>query len=36
MNIGHASPIGLLPLGIEYQIDLDNKTIAFKESGVKV
>ena len=36
VNIGHASPIGLLPLGIEYQIDLDNKTIAFKESGVKV
>lgn len=36
VNIGHASPTGLLPLGIEYQIDLDNKTIAFKESGVKI
>lgn len=36
VNIGHASPTGLLPLGIEYQIDLDNKAIAFKESGVEI
>lgn len=36
VNIGHASPTGVLPLGIEYQIDLDNKTITFKESGVSI
>ena len=36
VNIGHASPTGLLPLGIEYQIDLDSKTITFKESGVSI
>lgn len=26
VNVGHASPIGILPLGIEYEIDLDQKT----------
>ena len=36
VNIGHAAPMGLLPLGIEYQIDLDNKKICFKESGVNI
>ena len=36
VNIGHASPTGLLPLAIEYQIDLDIKTITFKESGVSI
>lgn len=33
VNIGHANPIGLLPLGIEYEIDFDNKTIRLKESA---
>lgn len=36
VNIGYAAPMGLLPLGIEYQIDLDNKKICFKESGVNI
>ena len=36
VNIGHAAPTGVLPLGIEYQIDLDSKTITFQESGVKI
>lgn len=35
VNIGHAYPTGLLPLGIEYEIDLDNKVIKFKESATK-
>lgn len=34
VNVGHASPIGILPLGIEYEIDLDQKTIRFAESAV--
>lgn len=33
VNIGHASPIGILPLGIEYEINLEEKTIAFAESS---
>ena len=33
VNIGHAVPIGILPLGIEYEIDLDQKTIRFLESA---
>lgn len=33
VNIGHAYPTGLLPLGIEYEIDFDNKTIKLKESA---
>ena len=33
VNIGHAVPIGILPLGIEYEIDLDQKTIRFAESA---
>ena len=33
VNIGHASPIGILPLGIEYEIDLDQKTIRLAESA---
>lgn len=33
VNIGHAVPIGVLPLGIEYEIDLDQKTIRFLESA---
>ncbi len=35
VNIGHACRTGVLPLGIEYEVDLDNKIIKFKESGVK-
>ena len=34
VNIGHAVPIGILPLGIEYEIDLDKKIIRFSESAV--
>lgn len=33
VNIGHAAPMGLLPLGIEYQIDLDNKRFALKRAA---
>lgn len=33
VNIGHAFGTGILPLGIEYEIDLDNKTIKFNESA---
>ena len=35
VNIGHACRTGVLPLGIEYEIDLDKKIIKFKESGAK-
>lgn len=33
VNIGHAVPTGILPLGIEYEIDLTQKTIRFAESA---
>ncbi|MBO7515328.1 MAG: LD-carboxypeptidase [Lachnospiraceae bacterium] len=33
VNIGHAAPTGILPLGIEYEIDLDKKTIRLLESA---
>lgn len=33
INIGHAFGTGLLPLGIEYEIDLNQKTIKFLESA---
>lgn len=33
INIGHAFGTGLLPLGIEYEIDLNKKTIKFLESA---
>jgi len=33
INIGHAFGTGLLPLGIEYEIDLNKKTIIFLESA---
>lgn len=33
VNIGHAFGTGLLPLGIEYVLDLDKKTIKFLESA---
>lgn len=35
INIGHAYPIGILPLGIEYEIDCDKKTVRFVESATK-
>lgn len=35
INIGHAYPTGILPLGIEYEIDYDEKTIRFAESATK-
>lgn len=33
VNIGHAFGSGLLPLGINYEVDLDAKTIKFLESA---
>lgn len=33
INIGHAYPTGLLPLGVEYEINCDNKTIRLVESA---
>jgi len=33
INIGHAYGMGILPLGVEYEIDLDNKTITIIESA---
>lgn len=33
INIGHAFGTGLLPLGIKYEINLENKTIKFLESA---
>ena len=35
VNIGHAVPIGILPLGIEYEIDLDKKIIRMLESATE-
>lgn len=31
VNVGHAYPIGLFPLGLEYEIDCDNKTLTLLE-----
>ena len=36
VNIGHACRTGVLPLGIEYEIDLDKNIIKFNESGANV
>ena len=36
VNIGHAAPTGLLPLGIKYEIDLDKKTIRLLESATEI
>ncbi len=33
VNIGHAYGMGVLPIGIEYEVDLDNKTIKLIESA---
>jgi muramoyltetrapeptide carboxypeptidase LdcA involved in peptidoglycan recycling len=35
VNIGHAVPTGILPLGIECEINLDNKTIRLLESATE-
>lgn len=35
VNIGHATPNGLLPLGVKYEIDLDNKIIKLLESATE-
>ena len=35
VNIGHAAPTGILPLGIKCEIDLDNKIIRLLESAAK-
>jgi len=33
VNVGHAYPIGLFPLGLEYEIDCDRKTFTLLESA---
>ena len=33
VNIGHAYGTGLLPLGVEYEVDLDKKRIKILESA---
>ena len=35
VNIGHAVPTGILPLGIECEINLDKKTIRLLESATE-
>lgn len=35
VNIGHAYPIGVFPLGLNYEIDCENKTLTLLESGTK-
>ena len=35
VNIGHASPIGILPLGTDVQVDFINKKITLIESPIK-
>ena len=35
VNIGHAVPTGILPLGIEYEINLDKKIIRLLESATE-
>lgn len=34
VNFGHAAPIGIIPYGIQAELDCDNKTITFLESAV--
>lgn len=33
VNVGHAYPIGVFPLGVQYEIDCDNKTLTLIESA---
>lgn len=35
INIGHAYPTGIIPLGVEVQIDFNNKKITLAESATK-
>lgn len=35
VNVGHAYPIGVLPLGLEYAIDCEAKTLTLLEPAVK-
>ncbi len=35
INIGHAYPIGIMPLGIDIKVDFDNKKIVINESATK-
>lgn len=35
VNVGHAYPIGIFPLGLTYEIDCDSKKITLIESSVK-
>lgn len=35
VNFGHSSPIGIIPYGIECELDVDNKKITLLESCVK-
>lgn len=35
VNVGHAYPIGLFPLGLEYEIDCDAKTLTLLEPAAK-
>ena len=36
VNIGHAVPIGIIPLGTEVEIDFDNKKFTLIESATKI
>lgn len=35
VNVGHAYPIGVFPLGLTYEIDCDNKTLRLMEPATK-
>lgn len=35
VNVGHAYPIGVFPLGMTYEIDCDNKTLKLMEPATK-
>ena len=35
VNFGHSEPIGIIPYGIECELDIDNKKITLLESVVK-
>ncbi len=35
VNVGHAYPIGVFPLGLTYEIDCDNKTLRLMEPAAK-
>lgn len=35
VNVGHAYPTGVFPLGLSYEIDCDNKTLRLMEPATK-